>query len=207
MASQAWKHHEREVAKYFATQRRLRGGDFSQSDVEVLAPVSQWLQDDTQPGMVLVECKYSSTNQLPVKFRKACEGVEDGKIPVVRYGDYLLCYLEDFEAVYLDMIVSEISDEYLAQNFSLLRINGRHPKYLADFREQANDYAEDIRDRDAILAVSCIAKRHTSGRIIAILSDDLAEYREAIRSIVSRDTDVKAREKEEDEDREDKALL
>ena len=54
--SGAWKDHERKVAKYFNTTRRLRGDDFSQSDIEVLASVDTWLGWTGSDSFIVVEC-------------------------------------------------------------------------------------------------------------------------------------------------------
>ena len=97
----AWKDHERKVAKYFKTTRRLRGDDFSQSDIEVLASVDTWLGWSGTNAHIAVECKHTKKNGIVNTFKSiASQYVSKDKIPIIRIGDFLLCNLEDFEEVF-----------------------------------------------------------------------------------------------------------
>ena len=187
--SQAWKDNERVVAKFFGVNRRTRGDDFSQVDVEVIAPYVNWEEAACEanpgdeypirvsskfPGGVVVECKHrrSAGCNLPTLFR----GVSDRRpdiemIPIVLWGDYILSWMTDvkrgpvlhrsrhFDWVWNFLVCDTISANVLVENFYIEWFNRQTPKYLADWMDQAQSYQYKANEKCFPLV-----EVHTSGK-------------------------------------------
>lgn len=177
----AWKDHERKVAKYFKTTRRLRGDDFSQSDIEVLASVDTWLGWSGTNAHIAVECKHTKKNGIVNTFKSiASQYVSKDKIPIIRIGDFLLCNLEDFEEVFIDFIYNDNRNPdliHISNKFTFLHRDLKEPKYLRDYRSQATDYLDTLKVKTLCLPVTCLARPSTVGRLICIHVDDIELFR------------------------------
>jgi hypothetical protein len=175
--SQAWKTHERETARYFGTQRRLRGADFSQSDVEVLVNVPEWLYGTaiSQGPLIVVECKYSSQAGIVSDFKDLTSGHTD-KTPIVILEDYILLRLNDFKEVYHDFIENQ---HYTALEalftYEFIHSSKKAPNYLKGYRDQSLDYTKDL--KEPALPIVCLAKNRVKGKVAIINRADLDKFR------------------------------
>jgi len=181
MASEAWKNHEREVATYFRTQRRSRGNDFGISDIEVTARVKDWLGWESKET-IIVECKYSKDHSIVDLIKRS--NPQTG-ILVARVGTFLLCFLDDFEDVFVDLITfsEELSLTETTAKYNLVRLDKKEPQYLRDYIDQARKYQGKILDSEGelidskmILPIACIAKTGTHGKIVAVHIDDIEKF-------------------------------
>lgn len=175
--SNSWKVHELITAKYFKTQRRKRGDDFSQSDVEVLVDASNWLELKGYNGIFLtVECKYRKDIGIVSSFRKIALGKM--KIPIMRIGDFFLCYLEDFKDVFVDFI-GHIQDNIdiidITNKYEIVYNNGTEPKYLRDYLDQAAGYSKINKVPGHCFPLLCLAKANARGRVVAFHATSLKE--------------------------------
>lgn len=175
--SNAWKVHELITAKYFKTERRKRGDDFSRSDVEVLADAGNWLDLKSYNGIyIVVECKYRKDIGIVSVFRKIALG--NTKIPIMRIGDFFLCYLEDFKDVFVDFVAhiqSNIDIIDITNKYEIIYNNGTEPKYLRDYLDQAAGYSKDNKVPGHCFPLLCLAKANTRGRVVAFHSSSLKE--------------------------------
>lgn len=177
MASDAWKDHERKTAEYFNTTRRLRGNDFSQSDVEILAEAGEWLNLKSYNGIYLVvECKYRKDIGVVTAFKKVAQGKT--KIPIYRVGDFIMCYLNDFKDVFVDF-VAHIQDNIdivdITNKYEIEYSDGTEPKYLRDYLGQAAGYSETNKVNGHCMPLLSLAKANTRGRVVAFHTSSLKE--------------------------------
>jgi hypothetical protein len=177
MASDAWKKHELITAKYFNTQRRVRGDDFSRSDVEVLADAGEWLNLISYNGIYLVvECKYRKEIGIVASFRTMAQGKT--KIPIMRIGDFILCYLNDFKDVFVDFVAhiqSNLDIIEITNKYEISYNDGKEPKYLRDYLDQAAGYSEANKVDGHCFPLLSLAKANTRGRIVAFHVTSLKE--------------------------------
>lgn len=178
MPDKAWKRLERNTAKYFGTQRRVRGSDFGESDIEILASVYDWLGEEHAKDIgIAVECKYRKKHPIIDIIHKSLKD----RIGIVTIGNYILCRLEDFETIY-KFIINPWPD---LNGYLVLSIDSKHlpklpPKYLDDYREQVVKYS--IRgDKQIVLPVVCMAQAKTRGTIVSIHLNDIEEFSNARR--------------------------
>jgi hypothetical protein len=187
MASSAWKQLERDTASYFGTRRRLRGDDFSRSDVEVLVDVEGWLKDGRPPKKyyLVIECKYSKEHGIVQLFNKAQLNVSN--VLILRLGDYILVKLDNFIDLYKDFIDIDHSTsipghrelllEYISSKYTISQSNRRCPQYLDSYVEQARKYIPKLTMATAkVLPLLSLAKANTKGRVIAVHVEDVAKY-------------------------------
>lgn len=178
--SQAWKNLERETARYFRTKRRLRGADFSESDVEIVASVDTWLErepTELDPRLV-VECKYRTTIGVVDIFNK-CKDVRSECITIVVLGNYLMVDLVNFESLWNDVIEPPNIKPYkMLLEYDIHTPNRPAPGYLDDYMYQCTEYINDIKfsnspDHDKLFfPILCLAKKRTKGRVaVCHLSD------------------------------------
>ena len=179
--SGAWKDHERKVAKYFNTTRRLRGDDFSQSDIEVLASVDTWLGWTGSDSFIVVECKHTKKNGMVNTFKNiAGQYVSKDRIPILRIGDFLICNLDDFSEMFVDFIYNDNCNPDLVEissKYCFLYKDLKEPKYLRDYRSQATGYVDHLGVTSKSLAVTCLARPATVGRIICVHVNDIETFR------------------------------
>ena len=179
--SGAWKDHERKVAKYFNTNRRLRGDDFSQSDIEILASVDTWLGWTGSDSFIVAECKHTKKNGMLNTFKDIIsQCVEKDRIPILRIGDFLICNLNDFNEVFVDFIYNDNCNPDLIQissKYSIIHKGLKEPKYLRDYRSQATGYVDHLGVKSKSLAVTCLARPATVGRIICVHVNDIESFR------------------------------
>jgi hypothetical protein len=177
MASDAWKDHERQTAEYFVTKRRLRGNDFSQSDVEILADVGNWLNLKSYNGIYLsVECKYRKDIGIVTAFKKIAK--DKTKIPIYRVGDFILCYLSDFKDVFVDFIAhiqSNIDIVDITNKYEISYKDGVEPKYLREFLGQAEGYSKAGKVAGHCMPLLSLAKANTRGRVVAFHTSSLKD--------------------------------
>lgn len=186
MSGKAWKQHERNVARYFNTKRRSRGADFGQTDVEVLASVSEWLGWEDTNTYIIAECKYSKYLGIVSTFRGiAAQDICKEKMTILRLDgksldhSLYMCDLENFERIFTDFIyhqgahnsLIDVSDEY-----SIVSKTMSIPNYLHEFLEQSRGYADTLKasDPDSLaFPIAVLAKARTVGRVAVFSSYDL----------------------------------
>lgn len=96
--SAAWKRHERETAKALGGLRNKRGGDFSQSMVDVEHP------------LLSIECKYrKSLSKFLTEGIAQAASYDRDKIPILvvkeryQHGALVVLTLRDFESLFGDI--------------------------------------------------------------------------------------------------------
>jgi hypothetical protein len=173
--SQAWKVHELQTAKYFGTSRRLRGADFSKSDVEVLVDVNEWLHgmSNTDGPHVVVECKYSSQAGIVTDFKNLTSG-NVSKHPIVVLESYVLLPLNDFKEFYLDFIEKEIFALQALSKYDFIHSSKKAPEYLKAYREQSMDYTKSF--EGPCLPIVSLAKNSVKGKIAIVNIDDIKRF-------------------------------
>jgi len=190
--SQAWKNLERETARYFGTKRRLRGADFSASDVEIIVSVDKWLQRESiyYGTRLVVECKYRTEIGVVPLFNKY-KALHPSLVTIVMLGDYLLVDLEYFDLVWNDIIeLPTKTPTELLQSYAIHRPNKQPAKYLDDYLSQCRDYITDITgsdtDDDSIyFPILCLAKKSIKGRVVVCHLNDITYLQEIIDEIVN----------------------
>lgn len=178
MADKAWKRLEREAARYFNVKRRSRGNDFSQSDVEVLVNVKDWL--DTPPYQslyIVVECKYRKEIGVVPLFLKETRSFKD-RIPILSIGDFILCRLDDFEDVFRDFAMSDQDLVNIVSKYVIINNAKKEPKYLREYMEQAQEYTHILPEHSHNFPLVCMARAGTAGRIVAFSSTHLKELKD-----------------------------
>jgi hypothetical protein len=185
MRSEAWKDHERKVAKYFRTTRRLRGSDFSQSDVEVLADVDNWLGWSGSNSFIVAECKYSKKNGIVKAFKSTHSaavklGFHRESIPLFIVDRFVLCNLENFEDIFCEWIHNDCANptiDDISTGYTVIPSTLKAPKYLSDYREQAQGYAGSVpTSAVGCLPIVCMALPKTIGRVVSVHLDDIEKY-------------------------------
>jgi hypothetical protein len=176
--SQQWKQHERDVAKYFGTSRRLRGSDFSQSDVEVLVNFNDWASRPIEENgpLLIVECKYSKNMALMDEWKKF-DSSSDG-ITIVKMGSYYLMPLEGVKEFFQTFVLKTHHRESLEilEYFDIVSTSKKVPGYLDGYMEQSRGYIEEITTGNITLPLVCMAKARTQGKLVAINRGDLEKF-------------------------------
>ena len=179
MADTSWKRHERETARYFGTRRRLRGHDFSVSDVEVLVDINEWLgqTDDFKP-LLIVECKYSKNMGIVTDYKKLTlkSKLEN---PMIQLENYIIGELKDFKEFYSNFVNPQKNSSNNINDLRGLKLVQSHkkpPKYLDDYYVQARDYSLDQETEQPILSMVCVTKARLKGRFFVINLGDIETY-------------------------------
>jgi len=177
-----WKHHEREVAKYFGTQRRLRGADFSQSDVEVFVDAYDWLGIGNEFFLV-VECKYSTAGHglIPKFYTRYREFHKNNDYAFAcPIGNCILMDLQDLKSYMQNIVLGKgfipPSTMYFNDTMSHLQV----PKYIEDYLAQARDYSTAIKVTKPVLPLVCMAKRNQKGRLVVMSITDLCKLKDQL---------------------------
>ena len=193
MTDKPWKRHERETARYFRVPRRVRGNDFSVSDVEVLVNVDEWLSKEVyRDSFIIVECKYRKENGIVTLFNEQTKGIKS-TTPVLRVGEFFLCKLEDFKDFFIDLVINDLDIIKLSEKYTILRNDKKEPKYLREYTEQAEDYGEVLDKHSHYISTVCMARASTAGRLMAISCSVIESYRE----LITNERLDKQKEKEE----------
>ena len=180
MVDRPWKRLERETARYFGVPRRVRGNDFSVSDVEVLVNVDEWLSKEVyRDSFIIVECKYRKENGIVTLFNEQTKGIKS-TIPVLRVGEFFLCKLEDFKDFFIDLVINDLDIMKLSEKYTILRNDKKEPKYLREYTEQAEGYGEVLDKHSHYISTVCMARASTAGRLMAISCSVIESYRELI---------------------------
>lgn len=170
MPDKPWKAHERKVAKHFGTQRRTRGADFGVSDVEVLATLNDWLKNGDNDTGIVVECKYRKSHPI-INLMKDYH--KDDSVFVGFLGDYVLCWLEDFEKIFPIILDEEIRFDQL-NSLNIHTIDKRVPDYLEEYTKQATEYTKNT--TKVLLAIVCMAQAGSKWRAVAIHRDSIKDF-------------------------------
>ena len=192
MSGKAWKQHERNVAKYFNTKRRSRGADFGETDVEVIASVSEWLGWEDTNTHIIAECKYSKYLGIVSTFRNletSTKSLSKDKIVILRLeGNRLverplfLCNLDNFDSIFIDFIYHQGAYNSLldvSKDYSIISKSMSIPKYLHEFLDQSRGYAlhaeakSDKNSPTIAFPVAVLAKANTVGRVLVFSSYDV----------------------------------
>lgn len=190
--SQAWKNLERETARYFGTKRRLRGADFSASDVEIIVDVDKWLKREAiyYDTRLVVECKYRTEIGVVPLFNKY-KALHPDFVTIVMLGSYLLVDLEYFDLVWNDIIEAPLkSSKELLQSYAIHKPSVQPPQYLNKYLSQCHDYITDIEGGDSdddslYFPLLCLAKKRIKGRIVVCHLDDITYIQEVIDEITN----------------------
>jgi hypothetical protein len=194
----AWKAHEREVARFFGTERskqslthdyRLTGT----SPSDVIVNVQEWLEPDSrfrppEPFRTIVcECKHTSdVNHWRGKwcgrfieyYRSVPPNIfKEGRKPILMLRDgWGLCRLGDFYSIYRGVFATKATGKkWMRQLFTKFWIqveNRSAPKYFSDWLGQTKAHNKDI--LGATLEINCMgspaALRGPGGGKVVIFS-------------------------------------
>ncbi len=189
MGDKAWKRLERDVAKYFGTQRRVRGADFGESDIEILATFKDWLGEPFRSDIGLaVECKYRKSHPIIDIVHENCTNVT---FSMVRIGEYILFPLEDAE-IFNDHILDQwpnLDTHILSFNIKVL--DKKVPKYLDEYRSQAVQYT--AHDNMALLPLVCMAQANTKGKVLAVHIQDIISFKKSSDALKAKTIQDQAR--------------
>jgi len=178
MSDKPWKRLERDVAKYFGTKRRLRGNDFSQSDVEVLATLKDWLKYPQENFGIVVECKYRQSQPLIDLVTDTDEKASFYCKPVVLMGNYILCCLQDFAEVFVTLTKDHLSlDDLDKLNFR--KVTKKVPDYLESYMQQATEYTTR-QSSITLLPVVCLAKANSKYKVVIFSRDALKAFNKSL---------------------------
>jgi len=86
----------------------------------------------------------------------------------LRIGNFLLCYLNDFKDVFLDVILSTPNVVEFSDNYALLYDQKQEPKYLQEFLDQSQEYCKTLASNRDCIPLLSLARAGTHGRIVAI---------------------------------------
>jgi hypothetical protein len=201
MSDKPWKRLEREVAKFFGTTRRLRGNDFSKSDIEVIASLkdAQILHNcslESQFG-VAVECKYRKSQPLVSIYSSYCFTKKQKKknSTLLFMGDYYLCDLYSFKDAYyffeeiyrrLDSPVRSELPLFFNKNygFDLVYSDKTIPDYLDEYYGQASSYLSKCKEDGlvSVLPLVCLGQANKKQKIIIGKVSDLDSFFSAMNS-------------------------
>jgi hypothetical protein len=176
----AWKDLERKVAKFFNTKRRLRGSDFSESDVEIIADVSKWLDSSDYSGYIIGECKYRSTGLGVID--SFIKDRDKDRLSIGRIGsDVVMVDLKDFEEIFIKAHKIKIIHPILFQGAHVFQVKKNVPKYINEYLDQAGDYGKIVSKEITLphgrtvpcLPLLCTAKRSRQGVYALFRIEDL----------------------------------
>jgi hypothetical protein len=175
----AWKDLERTVAAHFNTSRRTRGDNFGRSDVEVKATLKEWLGEPwTNELGIVVECKYRQKHEIIKHLEKHDPGIG---ISIGVIGEYILCWLEDFEEVFNFVVCSEYVSEHrrtplqVVNDFSIVHISKKAPDYLDKYLTQSREYVNQNKE-GVYLPIACLAKARSHKRLVAMSMNDVLKF-------------------------------
>ena len=141
--------------------RRSRGADFSQEDVEVVAPYDAWrvVGDEPIPGLhyedgVIVECKHRSPTKtkLPMKFKELSNRRPSLEmLPILVMGDFVVSWMDDprqgdthhrrdFDIVWRHLVCQDPPAQLFLKHFYVEWEKRSTPGYIEEWYEQANQY-------------------------------------------------------------------
>ncbi len=185
----AWKDHERVVARTFGTERRNRGNDFGQSDVEVIASLQEWLGHDFKGSEkigVIVECKHSKKHVVIDAFKKLSNLLNKkdstlSKPTIASIGDTLYMWLDDFEEFFIQNIfIPDEEDQGLfdiVYKYNIIRLGEKEPEYINDYIMQAREYTVKYSSKGVYLPIACIAKTRSKKRLVCLNIDDILRFK------------------------------
>lgn len=189
MSGETWKQHERNVAHYFNTKRRSRGADFGQTDVEVIASVTEWLGWKDSNIHIIAECKYSKYLGIVSTFRRiAAQDTCKEKITILRLEEkglkrpLYMCNLDNFDEIFTDFIYHQGAHNNLldiSEKYSIVSKTMSIPSYLLDFLEQARGYSTSMKESNpnfVAFPIAVLAKARTVGRVAVFSSYDLENF-------------------------------
>jgi len=171
--SQAWKAHERYVAKFYEGTRILRGNDFGNSRPDVIAPS---LPKFNLEGTLIIECKHSQA-QPWVDIVNACTQSTTGMRPIIAYwhaskssGSFILWSMEETGPPangMLDWLNSAVPYE-----------DRKIPSYIQSYLDQARQYIDWHGSKlpDPHLPLVVLAKKHSSTRVVIADYEDLYKF-------------------------------
>tara|TARA_R110002074_G_scaffold402324_1_gene607115 strand:- start:175354 stop:175923 length:570 start_codon:yes stop_codon:yes gene_type:complete len=177
VVSQAWKGHERYVAKALTGHRIPRGADFSDRLPDVIAPAANTLA--RAHGAIFAECKYSQSNP----WVSYIEEQYDGKLLKAGEGEdtIVLFELEDIRL---------LSDPTRWSRAT--QVDRKVPQYMYDHIEQSKGYIEICKSdivltavlrkmtglsrMDAELPIVVMAQRYKSFRLAYVNLNDLMSF-------------------------------
>ena len=183
----AWKDLERRVAKYFKTQRRKRGADFSQSDVEIIADIDTWLGESriTPTGYIIAECKYRSSGL----------GIVDSFLKIRNNDKHTLGFLgedcivtsltsfnEIFQCIIDPCNRTGILVDKLHE-YEIVTIKERCPGYVNEWMDQARSYVHKPTvhgsGNNCIIPILCLAKARRQGIYAVFCVSDVQTFHKA----------------------------
>ena len=189
MGDKAWKRLERDVAKHFGTQRRVRGADFGESDIEIVATLADWLGKDHSSCVGLaVECKYRKNHPIIDIVHTYTTSYQLG---IVHIGEYMLCQLDMFEHLWNFVIKNFPTLHHAILYCDIKVLDKKVPKYLDDYRAQAVQYT--AHDGMILLPLVCMAQANTKGKVIAVHTADIISFIKAYEILKSKVLQDKAR--------------
>jgi len=177
VVSQAWKGHEKFVAKALLGTRIPRGADFSDRLPDVVAASSKTVA--RTEGMIFAECKHSQRNPWVTYI----ESIYDGKLLRAGEGDETILLFE-LKNIHL------LSDPTRYTRAKAL--DKKVPKYMYDHIEQSKGYIDIVKSDIVLTAVVrqmtglssisselpivVMAQKHKSFRLAYVALNDLLAF-------------------------------
>lgn len=188
MSDKPWKRLEREVAKFFGTTRRLRGNDFSESNIEVLASLNDtkmlhhcdFESNLMQKFGVAVECKYRKSQPLVTLFSSYCFTKKQKKknSTILFLGDYYICDLYSFKDAcsFFYEIEDKLNCSANTSNLSIFFKNKYRfdivysdksvPTYLEEYYNQCCSYKSIELGFISVLPLVCLGQANKKQKIV-----------------------------------------
>lgn len=187
-----WKNHELAVAKYFGTVRNIHGrGPGGDTGTDVVVSMREWLSVEQYelvragiPEYVYVECKYTygNTNRIHTIMNKYRN---DGYTLVTLWQNYVLCYLYDFEYVFVEIMGSSYCGNYdkarnragladFLQSYEVRHHPGKVPGYVRAWWEQARRQVTKralLKDGKSCVPVVCVG--NSSKRKVVLFNKEI----------------------------------
>lgn len=146
--SNAWKNLEKTVAAVLDGVRIHRGGDFSESLPDVIAPTESIFGLPGRTHAIVAECKYRAKHPWITKFKKLVRSTKQ---------DNLVDYIEiptvnSLTGIKDTMIIVSLDQfkDYFLKHRSLatpIRLTSDIPNYLHDYCSQSRSYINDLETR------------------------------------------------------------
>jgi len=150
--STAWKNLEKTTAEILKGIRIHRGGDFSESLPDVIAPLDQTMTKAFPTVGLVAECKYRAKQPWINKYKNLMKGRhKDVKFLVLSL--QIVNPITTFDDQFVIMPLANLKDWFdkradMFQTVSNLKL--KLPGYLKDYAEQSIKYISDLDIRDQV---------------------------------------------------------
>lgn len=149
--SNAWKNLERQVAEHFSGIRIHRGGDFSESLPDVVAPLQSFINIASEDLGLIVECKYRAKQPWIAMYKKMARTVSKLYNCTVLTKE-MINPLTQMKDTFMVMDLSKVKDYYNAQSYvaKTFNLKKKVPDYLLSYYMQALEYNTNLDTLDKL---------------------------------------------------------